>query len=62
MPTELLYNGYRFYFYAGDKSEPVHVHVERADGYAKIWLEPKIEMKYAHGFELQEKKGNHEHS
>jgi hypothetical protein len=36
MPTILLINGYRFFFYAGDGNEPPHVHVERGDGIAKI--------------------------
>ncbi|MEM7108864.1 MAG: DUF4160 domain-containing protein [Bacteroidota bacterium] len=38
MPTILLINGFRFYFYAGDRNEPAHVHVERGDGIGKIWL------------------------
>jgi hypothetical protein len=31
---------YRFFFYSGDKDEPSHVHVERDDKIAKVWLEP----------------------
>ena len=31
---------YRFFFYAGDRDEPVHIHVEREDKIAKFWLEP----------------------
>ncbi|MEQ8812385.1 MAG: DUF4160 domain-containing protein [Imperialibacter sp.] len=56
MPTALLVNGFRFYFYAGDKNEPAHVHVEKGDGNAKIWLEPELEAKYFHYFKPQEKK------
>ncbi len=40
MPTVLRVGSYRFFFYAGDKDEPEHVHVERGDSVAKIWLEP----------------------
>lgn len=29
MPTVLRVGPYRFFFYAGDRSEPAHVHVER---------------------------------
>jgi len=40
MPTILRKGPYRFFFYAGDRHEPVHVHVERDDNVAKLWLEP----------------------
>jgi len=56
MPTALIVNGYRFYFYAGDKSEPVHVHVEKGDGVGKIWLEPSLMPQYFDRFKAKEKK------
>ncbi|MGH8747327.1 MAG: DUF4160 domain-containing protein, partial [Burkholderiales bacterium] len=34
MPTALRKGPYRFFFYAGDRNEPVHVHVERDDNVA----------------------------
>lgn len=40
MPTVLRTGPYRFFFYAGDRTEPRHVHVERDDAVAKFWLEP----------------------
>lgn len=40
MPTVLRSGPYRFYFYAGDRAEPLHVHVERDDAEAKFWLDP----------------------
>jgi hypothetical protein len=40
MPTVLRSGPYRFFFYAGDRSEPPHVHVERDECEAKFWLEP----------------------
>ncbi|HXC25665.1 MAG TPA: DUF4160 domain-containing protein [Gemmatimonadaceae bacterium] len=40
MPTVLRVGPYRFFFYAGDRAEPLHVHVERDDAQAKFWLEP----------------------
>ena len=40
MPTVLRVGPYRFFFYAGDKDEPPHVHVERDDSEAKYWLGP----------------------
>ena len=37
----MLRNGpYRCFFYAGDREEPPHVHVERDDNVAKFWLDP----------------------
>ena len=40
VPTLLLVDGYRFFFFSNEGTEPPHVHVERGDGYAKFWLEP----------------------
>ena len=40
MPTVLRVGPFRFFFYAGDGGEPPHVHVERDDGEAKLWLDP----------------------
>jgi hypothetical protein len=34
MPTVLRLGPYRFFFYAGDGEEPLHVHVERDDSEA----------------------------
>jgi len=40
LPTILRSGPYRFFFYAGDRYEPQHVHVERDDSIAKFWLDP----------------------
>jgi hypothetical protein len=40
MPTALRNGPYRFFFYAGDRNEPPHIHVEREDKKAKFWLDP----------------------
>ncbi len=40
MPTVLRSGPYRLFFYAGDRDEPPHVHVERDDRIAKFWLDP----------------------
>lgn len=50
MPTILLLNGFRFFFYSNEGNEPAHVHVTKADAYGKIWLEPGIAVAYLHGF------------
>ena len=43
MPTILIIFGLRFFFYANEHL-PIHVHLENADGVAKIALEPEIEL------------------
>jgi hypothetical protein len=36
-------------FYAGDRDEPAHIHVERDDMIAKYWLEP-LRLQSSGGF------------
>src|SRR5207244_6391610 len=40
MPTLLRSGPYRLFFYSGDQGEAPHVHVERENSVAKIWLDP----------------------
>ena len=49
MPTVLRVGPFRFFFYAGDGSEPPHVHVERDDCEAKVWLDP-VRLERSRGF------------
>ncbi len=49
MPTILRIGPFRFFFYAGDLYEPIHVHVEQDDKIAKFWLEP-IRLGSSSGF------------
>ena len=49
MPTVLRVGPYRFFFYAGDRHEPRHVHVEREASRAKFWLEP-VRLQESGGF------------
>ena len=49
MPTVLIFGPYRLFFYAGDRDEPLHVHVERDDKIAKLWLDP-IRLQSSGGF------------
>ena len=53
MPTVLRSGPYRFFFYAGDRDEPPHVHVERDDCEAKFWLDP-VRFARSHGFAAKE--------
>ena len=49
MPTIFSNGPYRFFFYVGDRDEPIHVHVERDDSIAKFWIEP-IRLQRSSGF------------
>lgn len=40
MPTVLRIGSYRFFFFAGDKNEKAHVHIEKDNKIAKFWLNP----------------------
>lgn len=44
----LFFFGLRFFFYA-DEHLPVHVHVENADGRAKIEVKPFVRLVYNKG-------------
>lgn len=56
MPTVLMKNGFRFFFYLHEGNEPPHIHVIGRGGEAKLWLDPiKISKVYHLGpKELQE--------
>ena len=46
-PTVFKWRGYRFYFFS--REEPrMHVHVVCADGEAKFWMEPQVELAKNH--------------
>jgi hypothetical protein len=47
-PTVLRVRGYRFYFFSREEARP-HVHVHHANGEAKFWLEPTIELAVDYG-------------
>ena len=40
MPTVLRVGPFRFHFYANEKGEPPHIHIDFEDGDAKFWLDP----------------------
>jgi hypothetical protein len=39
MPTILLIAGWRFFFYADERNEPVHIHARKAEMDRKYWLD-----------------------
>ncbi|MBI5595413.1 MAG: DUF4160 domain-containing protein [Elusimicrobia bacterium] len=48
-PTVFRLRGYRFYFFSREETR-MHIHVSGADGEAKFWLEPSVELAQSHGF------------
>ena len=47
-PTILREGGFRFYFFSREERR-IHVHVQCAEGEAKYWLEPAIELAQNYG-------------
>ena len=47
-PTVLRIRGFRFYFFSREELRP-HVHVQHAEGEAKFWLEPTVEIEGNYG-------------
>jgi hypothetical protein len=54
MPTALRIGPYRFYFYSYDCGEPRHMHVDRGDLSAKLWLDPDVRVADNHGYSRRE--------
>ncbi len=53
MPTVLVILGWRFFFYANERNEPVHVHCKKGESEAKYWLiEETFEVIEAHAYNL----------
>jgi len=53
MPEVFRTEGFVFSFYSNEGDEPLHVHVRKAGGFAKFWLEP-ISLEYAQGMSPRE--------
>ncbi len=53
MPTVLGVGPYRFFFYASDRPEPAHIHVERDAFRSKFWLDP-VRLERSGGFNRSE--------
>lgn len=56
MPTIARIGPYRVYFYSHDMQEPPHVHVDRDDNTAKLWLTP-VALAGSIGFRPKELRG-----
>jgi len=54
MPTILILDGYRFFFFSNEGNESPHVHVEKADAIAKFWLMPEVSLAKSYGYNSSE--------
>lgn len=54
-PTVFRYKGYRFFFFSREE-ERMHIHVIHAEGEAKIWIEPHIELYSSYGLSSKQLK------
>jgi hypothetical protein len=54
MPTVLRQNGFRFFFFNREGTEPPHIHVEQAERYAKFWIDPVVFLEESRGFTSSE--------
>ena len=52
-PTVFRDAGFRFYFFSKEETRP-HVHVVSAEGEAKFWMEPAIEIAESWGLSSKE--------
>jgi hypothetical protein len=53
MPEIFREMGFIFFFYANEGIEPMHVHVRKAGGFAKYWMEP-VELEFSQGMKVSD--------
>jgi len=56
MPTILLVLGWRFFFYANEGNEPIHLHCRKGDMECKYWLDREILLLRRHTAKREVKK------
>ena len=55
MPEVFRKYGFVFFFFSNESQEPIHIHVRKAGGFAKFWIEP-VDLEYAQGMKVQDLK------
>ncbi len=55
MPEVFRKYGFVFFFYSNEANEPMHIHVRKAGGFAKYWMEP-VELEFSQGMKVNELK------
>jgi hypothetical protein len=52
-PTVFRAGPFRFFFFSREE-ERLHIHVQSADGEAKVWIEPRIELAQSYQLSAQD--------
>jgi hypothetical protein len=56
LPTILLVMGWRFFFYANEGSEPIHIHCKKGDSECKFWIDSlNFDVEEAYSFNMSSK-------
>lgn len=56
MPTVLLKQGWRLFFYYNERNEPPHIHAQKGDVDCKFWLvAERFEIQEVYGYNLSPK-------
>lgn len=55
MPEVFRKLGFVFFFYTNESQEPMHIHVRKAGGFAKFWIEP-VELEFSQGLKINDLK------
>jgi hypothetical protein len=52
MPVVFRFNGIRFHFFSneGNPREPLHIHAQRGECLAKVWMYPEVRLAENFGF------------
>jgi uncharacterized protein DUF4160 len=56
MPIVFRQDGFRFFFYSneGNPREPLHIHVTRGGGEAKLWIRADVTIAYNDGLNARD--------
>lgn len=56
MPTIMFVMGWRFFFYANEGNEPIHIHCKKGDMECKYWLDQiSFAIEEAYGYNMTSK-------
>ncbi len=56
MPTILFITGWRFFFYANEGKEPIHIHCQKGEKECKFWLDSdNFDIKAAYTYNMNNK-------
>lgn len=56
MPTILFVMGWRFFFYANERDEPIHIHCRKGEKECKYWLDRRaFAVEEAYSFRMNNK-------